>query len=167
MSELNKSSYPENTASFKNDPLFYEELTILKAQETIAELMENSNTTKVELAKLLNQSKAHVTELLSDGRNLTLRTFARVCFHLKSEIDFQTYSLGIGYDEESTVNNKKLVSYQTTDTKMNLYNDWMSNFWNDQTFKQMQKGSISNQQNPVRAPYICDPLPIPEKLEAA
>ena len=94
MSKLNKSSYPKNIESFKDDPLFYEELTILKAQETIAELMKNSNTTKAELAKSLNQSKAHVTELLSDGRNLTLRTFARICFHLKSEIDFQTYLLG-------------------------------------------------------------------------
>ena len=32
-----------------------------------------------------------MTELLSEGRNLTLKTFARVCFYLDAEIDFQTY----------------------------------------------------------------------------
>ena len=94
MSKINKSSYPKSTKDFKNDPIFYEELAILKAQEKIAELMENNNISKTELAKSLNQSKAHITELLSDGRNLTLRTFARICFHLNAEIDFQTYLIG-------------------------------------------------------------------------
>ena len=91
MPKINKSIHPKSIKIFRNDPLFYEELTILKAQETIAELMKSSNTTKAELAKSLNQSKAHVTELLSDGRNLTLKTFARICFHLNSEVNFQTH----------------------------------------------------------------------------
>ena len=94
MPKVKKSSYPKSIETYKNDPQFYEELAILKAQEKISELMENSNTTRTKLATLLNQSKAHVTELLSDGRNLTLRSFARVCFHLNAEIDFQTYLIG-------------------------------------------------------------------------
>ena len=53
--------------------------------------MKSGNVSKAELAKRLSQSKAHVTELLSEGRNLTLKTFARVCFHLNAEIDFKTY----------------------------------------------------------------------------
>ena len=118
MSKLNKASYPKNIESFKDDPLFYEELTILKAQETIAELMKNSNTTKAELAKSLNQSKAHVTELLSDGRNLTLRTFARVCFHLKSEIDFQTSLLGAKYSEKITAESYQIKNV-TSKGKLN------------------------------------------------
>ena len=89
-----KSSYPKSFKTFRENPDFYEELTILKAQNTIAELMKNSGTTRTELAKSLNQSKAHVTELLSDGRNLTLRSFARVCFHLNTEVDFQTHTIG-------------------------------------------------------------------------
>ena len=94
MPKVKKSSYPKSIETYKNDPQFYEELAILKAQEKIAELMKSSNTTRTKLATLLNQSKAHVTELLSDGRNLTLRTFARVCFHLNAEIDFHTYLIG-------------------------------------------------------------------------
>ncbi len=89
-----QSSYPKSTETFRNSPVFYEELAILKAQEKIAELMQNSNTTRTNLARSLNQSKAHVTELLSDGHNLTLRTFARVCFHLNMEVDFHTRIIG-------------------------------------------------------------------------
>ena len=94
MSKITKSTYPKSFETFRENPDFYEELAILKAQETIAELMKNSGTTRTELAKALNQSKAHVTELLSDGRNLTLRTFARVCFHLNAEVDFHAYKIG-------------------------------------------------------------------------
>ncbi len=97
MSKRKERSYPGSVKKYKNDPEFYEELTLLKAQEKIAELMKNSNISKAELAGRLNQSKAHVTELLSEGRNLTLKTFARVCFYLNSEIDFQTYLIGEKY----------------------------------------------------------------------
>ena len=106
MSETKKMPYPRNVDMYKNDPSFYEELTLLKAQEKIAELMENNNVSKAELAKRLNQSKAHVTELLSEGRNLTLKTFARVCFCLNAEIDFQTYLIGKRYSiKKSFVDN--------------------------------------------------------------
>ena len=86
--KIAKSNYPKSFETFRENPDFYEELALLKAQEAIAKLMKNSGTTRTELAKALNQSKAHVTGLLSDGRNLTLRTFARICFYLKSELDF-------------------------------------------------------------------------------
>ena len=98
MSKLTKSTYPKSFETFRENPGFYEELTILKAQDTIAELMKNSGTTRTELAKALKQSKAHVTELLSDGHNLTLRTFARVCFHLNAEVDFRVSAVGGGGD---------------------------------------------------------------------
>ena len=83
-------------------------MTVLKAQEKIAELMENSNTSKTELAKLLNQSKSHVTELLSEGRNLTLKTFARVCFHLNAEVGFNTCSIGTKYSIKKSTSNRNL-----------------------------------------------------------
>lgn len=113
MSKINKSVYPKNINTFRNDPLFYEELTVLKAQETIAELLESSNITKAELAKSLNQSKAHVTELLSEGRNLTLKTFARICFHLNAEINFQTNLIEKKYNIKNFASNKFFVSYES------------------------------------------------------
>ena len=112
MPKIKESSYPKSIEAYKNDPQFYEELTILKAQEKIAELMKNSNTTRTELAAMLNQSKAHVTELLSDGRNLTLRTFARVCFYLKTEIEFQTYLIGSKYSAQLTSDSDFNSAYQ-------------------------------------------------------
>lgn len=70
-----------------NGPDFYEELLLLKAQELIAELMHKQGIQKVELANKLNQSKAHVTSLLSSGRNLTLKSLANVCYHLGAEVN--------------------------------------------------------------------------------
>ena len=102
------TKYPKTAKAFKRDPLFYEELTLLKAQEKIAELMKENNISKTELAALLNQSKAHVTELLSDGRNLTLKTFGRICFHLNAELDFQTYLIGARHSLKQSVNDSYL-----------------------------------------------------------
>ena len=90
MAKTKKTSFSESIKSFKKDPLFYENLTVLKAQEKIAELMEDNNISKTKLANLLKQPEAYITEMLSDGHNLTLRTFARVCFHLNAEINFLT-----------------------------------------------------------------------------
>ena len=80
--KIQKSKYYINADSYKKDPEFYEEWTLLSAQEKIAELMEKQNVSKSELAKRLSQSKAHVTNLLSGERNLTLKSFGRICFHL-------------------------------------------------------------------------------------
>ncbi len=92
--KMAKTYYPKSVDTYKNDPEFYEELTVLKAQEAIAELMQNSNTSKTGLAKLLNQSKSHITDLLSEGRNLTLKTLARICFYMKAEVNFSTSPIG-------------------------------------------------------------------------
>ena len=95
-SKIKKSKYYTNINNYKNDVDFYEEFTVLAAQEKIAKLMEEQKISKAELAKKLNQSKAHVTSLLSDGRNLTLKTFGRVCFHLNAKIkDFEMSSIRV------------------------------------------------------------------------
>ena len=91
---VKKSKYYTDISDYDNDVDFYEGLTVLVAQEKIAKLMEAQEISKSELAKLLNKSKAHVTGLLSDGRNLTLKTFGRVCFHLNAKIeDFEITSI--------------------------------------------------------------------------
>ena len=130
MSETKKISYPGNVDMYKNDSSFYEELTLLKAQEKIAELMENNNVSKAELAKRLNQSKAHVTELLSEGRNLTLKTFARVCFHLNTEIDFKTYLIGEKYSTK-----KLFIDDNWTYLKENQSREFSITDSNDYSFR--------------------------------
>lgn len=82
-----KSKYYINLDKYNEDSESHEEWAILLAQEKIAELMEQNKINKSELAKRLKQSKAHVTGLLSHGRNLTLRSFAKICFHLSANIE--------------------------------------------------------------------------------
>lgn len=85
-----KRKGPKDKSRFRKSPIFYEELTILKGQELIAELMGASEVSRTTLAKRLGQTKAHVTKLLSGDRNLTLRTLGRVCFHLGAEVMLNT-----------------------------------------------------------------------------
>ncbi len=67
---------PENRRAFQEESL------ILEATEAILEAMEIRGVTKVALAEHLGSSKAHVSQLLSGSRNMTLRTFARIAFSL-------------------------------------------------------------------------------------
>ena len=87
---MNKPHYPKNLDDYKDDPDFYEGLALFSAQETIAKLMHDTKTTKTSLAKLLNKPKNYVTNLLLDGDELSLKTFAYVCFKMRAEVDFFT-----------------------------------------------------------------------------
>jgi len=82
------SKFPMSHDDFSNDPEYYEELTILKAQERISLAMENAGVTKADLARKINKSKAFVTRLLSDGHNMTIRTYSNILFHLGEEARF-------------------------------------------------------------------------------
>ena len=103
-----KKNYPKSFSNFKNNADFYEEIALLNAQETIAELMQERGIKKIDLAKSLNKSKSHITEMLSDGRNLTLRSFARICFYLNAELNFKVDKItcGEGTNEKRGNNNK-------------------------------------------------------------
>jgi transcriptional regulator with XRE-family HTH domain len=81
-------NYNQNphTAKAMESPEFFEELLLLRAQELVSRLMEERGVSKAQLASKLGKSKAHVTGILSDGRNLTLKTLGRVCFHLGAEV---------------------------------------------------------------------------------
>jgi transcriptional regulator with XRE-family HTH domain len=57
---------------------FQQERVILDATERICELMEDLEITRTDLADRLNKSKAHVSQLLSGRRNMTLRTLSDV-----------------------------------------------------------------------------------------
>lgn len=79
---------PITADAYKNSVEFQEELALLKAQELISELMAKKGVNQAELAKRLDQSRAHVSELLSGSRNLTLRTMGRIFFYLGEEVEF-------------------------------------------------------------------------------
>jgi antitoxin component HigA of HigAB toxin-antitoxin module len=79
------------TTEDKNYELILEqERLLLEATELVEELMENRQVNRSELAALLGKSKAHVTQLLSGDRNLTLRTLAELAFVLDERVHLQT-----------------------------------------------------------------------------
>lgn len=75
-------------------PEYFEELLMLRAQELISQIMEQEQVSKSQLAERLGKSKAHVTGLLADGRNLTLKTLGRVCFHMGFEVTLKASKVG-------------------------------------------------------------------------
>lgn len=86
---MDKKKTNDTEAEFKKlmqKPSYFEEMLLLSAQELIAELMEKREISKADLARKLKTSKAHVTALLGDGRNLTLKSLANVCYHLGAEV---------------------------------------------------------------------------------
>lgn len=61
---------------------FTQEGLLASVAERIWFLMQKQGVSKAELAKRLGCSKAHVTGLLSGGRNMTLRTLADISYAL-------------------------------------------------------------------------------------
>jgi transcriptional regulator with XRE-family HTH domain len=62
------------------------ETLVLQASELIATLMAERKMSKADLARLLNKSRAWVTQLLSGRANITVRTLAEVVHALESEV---------------------------------------------------------------------------------
>ncbi len=72
--------------------LFEQERAVLLATEEILNLMEREGISKADLAKALGKSKAYITQALSGGRNMTLRTlagFAWACHHSVRGLDLR------------------------------------------------------------------------------
>ncbi len=65
-----QAASPEDRREYEQERL------ILWASEAIARAMEELDLTKADLAERLNTSRAHVTQVLSGSRNMTLRTLA-------------------------------------------------------------------------------------------
>jgi transcriptional regulator with XRE-family HTH domain len=84
--------------------LFQQERAVLLATEEVLKLMEREGISKADLAKALGKSKAYITQALSGGRNMTIRTlaaFAWACHHtvrgldlVRIEMPEMTMSLG-------------------------------------------------------------------------
>lgn len=64
------------------DELIEEERLVYLAAEMLSRAMEARDVNRATLATRLGKSKPFVTQLLNGGRNLTLRTLARVAFAL-------------------------------------------------------------------------------------
>lgn len=63
-------------SSAHNRRLLREEELILEVTEAVSAVMEKEHISKAQLAKRLGKTKGFISQLLSGGRNLTLRTLA-------------------------------------------------------------------------------------------
>jgi transcriptional regulator with XRE-family HTH domain len=72
------------------DPEFRKEFAIetfvAECTEVISRIMHQKQISKADLARRLGKSRAWVTQLLSGGRNVTVRTLAEVAYELNSEL---------------------------------------------------------------------------------
>lgn len=69
--------------------LLAQERLILTATELIEGVLQEQHVNRKELAKRLGSSKAHVSQLLSGERNMTLRTLAKIAHHLGHEVHIE------------------------------------------------------------------------------
>lgn len=68
--------------------VYAQECLIVIVTERINLLMQRQDMTKADLARKLGKSKAHVTGLLSGGRNMTLRTLSDIAQALGCRVEF-------------------------------------------------------------------------------
>lgn len=69
--------------------LLNEERFILEVTERICAFMDEKGISRSELAQRLGKTKGYVSQLLSGGRNLTMRTVADVSQALGANLHFQ------------------------------------------------------------------------------
>ena len=100
------------TKKIMKTPEFYEEMLLLNAQELIAQLMNERDVSKADLARSLKKSKAHITSLLDDGRNLTLKSLAKVCYHLGAEVKIDAVALSHSMTKENNTYKEENNSYK-------------------------------------------------------
>ncbi len=67
--------------------VYAEESLVTDVMEAISEWMEVRGVHRAELARRLGTSRAHVTQMLN-GRNISLRTLARVVHALDGQVEF-------------------------------------------------------------------------------
>jgi transcriptional regulator with XRE-family HTH domain len=73
-----RTLYEEFEASPEKRKMLRQEELILQVTESFVEALNETNTTRSELARKLNKTKSFVTQLFRGGRNLTLRTMSDV-----------------------------------------------------------------------------------------
>lgn len=75
------------SSSIRNRRLLRQEELILEITEALIEALESEGISKTDLASRLGKTKGFVSQILTGGRNLTLRTIADVADALGYRID--------------------------------------------------------------------------------
>ena len=69
--------------------LYEQERLALWVSEALAQAMAESGLSKADLAERLGTSRAHITQVLSGSRNMTLRTVADLAWACNQRAEFQ------------------------------------------------------------------------------
>ena len=96
-------------SSERNRRLLREEELILRATEAVSAVMREEGVSKARLARRMGRTKGFITQLLSGGRNLTLRTLADIADALEARV-----TITVSKDRDS-----KSVSSESPDLRVN------------------------------------------------
>jgi len=94
-----------------------------QAQNLVAKIMKEKQVTRTELAARLGKGRSAITRLLSDGRNLTMKSFGRILHALGVEplfdwaeikgnnfaTELQPYQADVYFLPAQTVDNRPLA----------------------------------------------------------
>jgi len=97
MSDFMTQIEQEVKADLELARLVSQEELIGNVTELILEKLENKGMTRSDLAKILETSKSHVTQLLQGSRNMTLRTVSDIFFNLGYRIMLNAVSDSSGH----------------------------------------------------------------------
>lgn len=86
--------HAEFFADPKNRLEYHGEALVLEVSEALQYLVEELGISRTELAQRLFVTKGAVTQALSGGKNMTIRTLGKLCYALNSEVQFEFVQLG-------------------------------------------------------------------------
>lgn len=75
---------------------YEEERLIFRTTEALCRAMDEQGLSKADLAEALGTSRAHITQLLSGSRNMTLRTLAGLAFEVGQRAGVELVGLQAG-----------------------------------------------------------------------
>ena len=101
-------------SSARNRRLLREEELILEVTEAVSAVMQEEGISKSQLAKRLGKTKGFISQLLSGGRNLTLRTLARL-------VDALGYRVTITVSKDR---DRMSVSSESPDLRVSNIESW-------------------------------------------
>lgn len=87
MTNPNECPIPNYVLNAKDRKIYNRESLILSATELVSKTMKESNLGRSDLAKRLNKSKSHITQLLSGEKNMTLKTLANLMTAMGEEVE--------------------------------------------------------------------------------
>lgn len=87
--ESNAGWIERQTRSPEARRLYEQERLVLWVSEALAQAMVESGLSKADLAERLGTSRAHITQVLSGSRNMTLRTVADLAWACDQRAGFQ------------------------------------------------------------------------------